>query len=134
VTASVRIDLNYRQINRILRSPNGLVARNMLRRGRKVQRHAQRNVNSRTGALARSIKVRLAMEAGAPGVDVYTDLYYSLWVHDGTGIYGPRGRPIRPRRARYMVFRGSGGTMVYARSVRGQRANPYLRDALRSAL
>jgi hypothetical protein len=134
VAVSVRIDLNYKQINRILRSPNGLVARNMKRRGRKVQRHAQRNVNSRTGALARSINVRLAMEAGAPGVEVYTDLYYALWVHDGTGIYGPRGRPIRPRRARYMVFRGSSGTLVYARSVRGQHANPYLRNALRSAL
>ncbi len=134
MTASVRIDLNYRQINRILRSPTGLVARNMLRRGRKVQRHARRNVNSRTGALARSIEVRMAMQVGVPIVEVYTDLHYALWVHDGTGIYGPRGRPIRPRRARYMVFRGSGGTLVYARSVRGQRANPYLRNALHSAL
>jgi hypothetical protein len=134
VTVSVRIELNYRQINRILRSPTGLVARNMQRRGRKVQRHARRNVNSRSGALARSIEVRLAMMAGAPGVEVYTDLYYALWVHDGTGVYGPRGRPFGPRRARYMVFRGSDGTIVRTKRVRGQRANPFLRDALRSAL
>jgi hypothetical protein len=134
VGVSVRIDLNYRQINAMLRSPNGIVAWNMRRRGRKVQRHAQRNVKSRTGALARSIEVRQAMFAGAPGVEVYTNLYYALWVHDGTGIYGPTGRPIRPRRAQYMVFRGSGGALVYARSVRGQRSNPYLRDALRSAV
>lgn len=134
MAVSVRIDLNYRQINRILRSPNGFVARNMLRRGRKVQRHARRNVNSRTGALARSIEVRMAMQAGAPGVEVYTDIFYALMVHDGTGIYGPKGRPFGPRRAKYMVFRGSDGTIVRTKSVRGQRANPFLRDALRSAL
>jgi hypothetical protein len=134
VAVSVRIDLNYRQINRILRSPTGLTARNMLRRGRKVQRHARRNVRSRSGKLARSIEVRLAMQSGAPGVEVYTDVHYALWVHNGTGVHGPRGRPFGPRRAKYMVFRGSDGTIVRTRSVRGQTANPFLRDALHSAL
>ena len=132
-TVSVRIDLNHRQINRILRSPNGMTARNMLRRAHRVQRHARRNVNSRTGQLARSIEVRRAYFAGAPGAEVYTGLYYAIMVHDGTGIYGPTGRPIRAQRGRYLVFE-VGGRTIFARQVRGQRANPFLRDALRSAV
>jgi hypothetical protein len=131
---SVRIELNHRQIQRILRSPNGMVARNMMRRGRKVQRHARRNVHSRTGALARSIEVRQAMFAGAPGCEVYTGIFYALAVHDGSGIYGPSGRPIRARSGGFLKFTGRGGETVYAKQVRGQRANPFLRDALRSAL
>lgn len=134
-TVSVRLELNQRQINRMLRSPNGLVARNMRRRGRKVQRHAQRNVNSRTGRLAGSIQVRQIMENGGPGVEVYTSLHYAMWVHEGTGIYGPRGRPITARRpGGYLKFQGRYGGIVYTKSVRGQRPNPFLRDALRSAL
>jgi hypothetical protein len=134
VSVSVRIELNERQINRILRSPNGLTAQNMLRRGRRVQRHARRNVNSRTGALARSIEVQRASFGGAPGCEVGTGLYYALAVHDGTGIYGPRGRPIRAARGSFMKFVGRSGDVVYAKQVRGQQSNPFLRDALRSAL
>jgi hypothetical protein len=133
VAVSVRIELNQWQINRVLRSPSGLVAKNMERRGRKVQRHAQRNVNSRTGALSRSITISWTSYYGAPGVEVGTSLYYGIMVHDGTGIYGPSGRPIRARPGGYLKFQARGG-VVYAKSVRGQRSNPFLRDALRSAL
>lgn len=133
-SVTVIIQLNEKQIDRVLRSPRGLVARNMERRGRKVQRHARRNVNSRTGHLAGSIEVSWTSYYGAPGVEVGTGVFYAIMVHEGTGIYGPTGQPIRARRGGYLKFRGSGGNTVYAKSVRGQRANPFLRDALRSAL
>lgn len=83
--------------------------------------------------MARSIEVRRAYFAGAPGAEVYTDVFYAIMVHNGTGIYGPTGRPIRPNSGRYLKFEYNGET-VYAKQVRGQRANPFLADALISAL
>jgi glycine/D-amino acid oxidase-like deaminating enzyme len=58
---------------------------------------------------------------------------YALYVMKGTGIYGPRGVPITPKRGQYLVFRGRDGGLVYAREVRGQRANPFLVNALKAA-
>lgn len=132
-TVSVRIELNQGSILHMLRAPRGIVGLDMRRRGRKVQRVARRNVHSRTGRLAASIEVGSVTYQGAPGVEVGTSLYYARWVHDGTGIYGPAGQPIRPVRSPYLKFPLNGRT-VYARTVRGQRANPYLRNALHAAL
>ena len=59
--------------------------------------------------------------------------HYALFVMRGTGIYGPTGQPITPKTANYLVFRGRDGATVYAKSVRGQRAQPFLAEAFRAA-
>jgi hypothetical protein len=48
----------------------------------------------------------------------------------GTGLYGPRGAVIRPRRARALHFT-VGGREVFARFVRGVRPSPMLGVAYR---
>lgn len=53
---------------------------------------------------------------------------HAIWVHDGTGIYGPHRSPIVPRRARYLKFEYK-GRLWRLRSVRGQRPQPFLTDA-----
>lgn len=53
---------------------------------------------------------------------------YPLYVHEGTGIYGRLHRVIKSRRAKFMVFWGRTG-LVFARSVRGQRPQPYMTRA-----
>lgn len=53
---------------------------------------------------------------------------HSVWVHEGTGIYGPRKRPIRPVSAPYMVFFYVGKKWML-KSVRGQRPQPFLTRA-----
>lgn len=54
------------------------------------------------------------------------------WITGGTGIYGPRRRPITPKTARYLRFKPKGSTTyVYARSVRGMKPRPYMDDAAR---
>jgi NAD dependent epimerase/dehydratase family enzyme len=50
---------------------------------------------------------------------------YAKWVHDGTGIYGPRNTPIVPKKKKFMSF-DSLGTHWLLRSVRGQKPNPFL--------
>lgn len=53
---------------------------------------------------------------------------HAVWVHDGTGIYGPHRSPIVPRRAKYLKFEYK-GRIWRLKSVRGQRAQPFLTDA-----
>lgn len=59
---------------------------------------------------------------------------YAEWVHEGTGVYGPIGIPITPTSGQIMVFRWwqfDGGSKVWKlRSVRGQRPQPFLSQAL----
>lgn len=126
----VRIEVNNRLLSRLLRSPAGPVAKNMLARGRRVRDAARRNVNSRTGTLARSIEVTIAPRGEAPGARVGTNLFYARFVHDGTGIYGPTGQVIKPQRGKALRF--DGGTQFSAYS-RGQRGTKFLERALRAA-
>lgn len=129
----VRIDVNNRFVARLLRGPASPVAKNMLLRGRRVRDAARRNVNSRTGALVRSIEVSVAPRGEGNGARVGSSLYYAKFVHDGTGIYGPTGQMIRPRgTSKVLVFDGRSGETFTPYS-RGQRGTQFLARALRSA-
>jgi hypothetical protein len=71
---------------------------------------------------------------GAPVARVGTIVHYARFVHDGTGIYGPKHAPIRPKKSRWLVFTPKGQkSPVFARSVRGMPGTPFLRDALPAA-
>lgn len=71
---------------------------------------------------------------------VYTPLEYGLYVHEGTGVYGPKGQPIRPKRGRFLVFEARNarttapgrGNLVFAREVRGQRPQRFLLESLQA--
>lgn len=128
----VRIEINNRFMARLLRSPVGPVAKNMLTRGRRVRDAARRNVNSRTGTLARSIEVTIVPSSDGPGARVGTSLFYARFVHDGTGIYGPTGQVIRPQRGKALKFDGRRGETFTPYS-RGQRGTKFLERALRAA-
>lgn len=55
---------------------------------------------------------------------IKTDVFYAIFVHDGTGIYGDRGIPITPNHAQFMRFEYN-GRIIYAKSVKGQEPNPF---------
>lgn len=129
--ASVRID--GRALAVTLRSANGPVAQDMYRRGMRVQNRARMLCPVRYGTLRNSIVVEPVVVAGRPGVRIGSRLPYATYVHDGTGIYGPRGSVIRPRSARVLAWQTPGGQRAFARYVRGQRPRPFLRDALPAA-
>ena len=128
-------------IAKLLTTPQGGVARDMLRRGLLVETQAKRNIGGvggprrvDTGRLRASISTQLLMRNGVPAVVVGTNVFYALWVHNGTGVYGPAHRLIRPKRARRLKFKPSGqNTYVYARFVVGMKPNPFLRNALPAA-
>ena len=57
---------------------------------------------------------------------------YAKWVHDGTGVYGPRGVPYGPRKAPFMIFFWE-GKWHKRKTVLGQEPQPYLREAVEEA-
>lgn len=143
MTGGVRHVYDTGSVNRLLRSPQGGVARDLLRRGYRVEGAAKRGCPVDHGRLRSSITTRLISRDGMMIVEVGTDVKYARWVHDGTGIYGPRHARIFPRSASVMVFtpRKSGGVfikkgsrkMVFARSTKGMRGTPFLRNAMPAA-
>jgi hypothetical protein len=127
-TAEVRV--NDAAIQKMLRSPKGQVARGILKIGKKVERKAKRLVPVDQGILRNSINTELIIRRG-PVARIGTKTKYALAVHNGTGIYGPRGVPITPKKGKVLVFTSrKTGQLVFAKSVKGMKGTPYLRDAL----
>jgi len=131
--AGVRIVLDRVGLFQLLRSPTGVVARDALKRGHRVQNLAQRLAPVDTGRLRNSINVRLKPGIRGVTVEVGTSLSYAMIQHDGSGVYGPRHRPIRARRGKVMVFTWH-GQRVYAREVSGVRGTKFLSRAVIAAL
>lgn len=139
VSYSHRLDLGA--VRALLSDPTGGVVRDLLRRGLLVETQAKRNLGGvggpkriDTGRLRASIASQVVHRNGLPAVIVGTNVNYALAVHSGTGIYGPKGTPIRPRRAKRLRFRPKGSRKyVYARQVKGMRPNRFLANALTAA-
>lgn len=133
--------LNQSELDRLLKSPNGAVAKDLLRRGLRVESQAKRNLGGvdgpkrvDTGRLRASIATQLVTIRGWPAVRVGTNVGYAIWVHDGTGIFGPRHTPILPVRAKRLRFVPRGQSKpVYARQVKGMEPNRFLLNALPAA-
>jgi len=118
----------------MLRGPSGAVAQDIRRRGNRVLAAARRNAPVDTGSLRGSINLRMTTEDGSPAAVIGTNIRHAMWVHEGTGIYGPRGTPIRPHPPRRFLAWQRGGTWHFAREVRGMRGRPFLADAITAAL
>lgn len=115
------------------------IARDMQRRGLRVESAAKVRISGHpkrvnTGRLRSTIKAVPIRRRGVPGSRIGTNVKYALLVHNGTGIYGPRHQPIRPKTKKFLRFIPKGGAhYVFAKSVRGMRPNPFLTDALIAA-
>lgn len=134
--------INASALRQIMTSPSSGLARDLLRRGLLVETAAKRNINGGpsgprridTGRLRASIITVPVHRNGELAVLIGTNVYYARWVHDGTGIYGPRHRPIRPVHAKLLRFKPRGKSRyVFAKEVKGMIANHFLLDALKAA-
>lgn len=137
---------NEAQLQFITSSPAGPVAKDLIKRGKRVESRAKRNLQGgaggprriNTGHLRASIGSNLILRPEGLAVRVGSGVSYSIYVHDGTGLYGPKHAVIRPKYGKVLVFRskvygakkGKYKGLVFARFVRGMKPNPFLRDAL----
>lgn len=119
-------------------------------RANRVLNAARRAAPVDQGNLRASIGVEFTVVMGDAVARVGSNLEYAIYVHQGTGIYGPRGAPIFPRSGRFMVWavrnnnyvatggsrRYSGGAtqeFAFARQTKGVRGRPFLIEALSAA-
>lgn len=120
------------------------VGNNMFLRGLRVEARAKQNLNLNsprrvdTGRLRAGIgTTRIRREfrgVFVRGARIGTRVFYGRFVHEGTGIYGPRKQLIVPKRAKALRFKPKGGTgFVYVKSVKGMKPNRFLTDALPAA-
>lgn len=131
VTFELRLD--HGGIEAMLRGPEGAVAGDLRRRGNRVLNRAREEAPVATGALRQSLRLDMVSENGVPEARISSALQYSVYVHEGTGIYAGRGY-IYPVAARFLVWRSrETGELVFARRVRGQPPNPFLKRALEAA-
>lgn len=144
--SSVRHVFNDAQLHYIISSPVGPTAKDLLKRGKRVESRAKRNLTGAAGAprrvntghLRASVGTNLLIRPDGLAVRVGTGVSYALYVHDGTGLYGPKHTVIRPKLGRVLVFRskiygakrGKYAGKVVVTFVRGMKPNPFLRDAL----
>ena len=135
-----------RALRSLLISDAGPIAAELSRRAIRVQNEAKRLAPVDNGTLRASITHELRSPGNAKRLvaRVGTNLEYALFVHEGTGIYGPKHRPIKPRTAKVLRWpvrgtnRGGSRTIgavgfAFAPQVKGVRPRPFLRDALRAA-
>jgi hypothetical protein len=87
-----------------------------------------------TGKLRDRIQPRQTVQVSQHRVEaiVEADTFYAVWQHEGTGIYGPHGTRIVPRRAQFLRFYWKKvGAVVAYRSVRGTPGTKYLIKGVR---
>lgn len=144
--SSVTHKFNEQRFQFIMKSPVGAVAKDLIKRGKRVESRAKRNLAGlggkpkriNTGHLRASISTNLIIRPEGLAVQVGTNVRYARWVHDGTGLYGPKHVVIRPKFGKVLVFsskiygakKGKWAGKVVVRYVRGMKANPFLHDAL----
>lgn len=128
---AISIRLNNREIDRLLKGDTGPVAKRLLRIGYKIEKGAKRRCPVDTGRLRSSIHTEESnTSSGAPLVRVGTNVEYAIYIHDGTGVLGPRGVPITPVSSSVLVWTDKKGNTVFAKSVRGMKPRPFLKNAL----
>jgi phage gpG-like protein len=130
--AQASIKLNTAAIKAQITGPSGMVAKEMMKRGNRVQNKAKQLCPTDGGRLKNSITLELRGSGDRMEVRVGTNVAYAVWVHEGTGIYAGRGY-ITPKRGRFLSWKPRGGARVFARKIKGQKAQPFLKDALPAA-
>jgi hypothetical protein len=134
MAVSVRVDLHQAELARFKYSPSGPIFRKVFLWSAEVRAVATVLAPKQTGQLAGSNHVQMNTHAGFVVGEVSFTARHALWVHEGTGIYGSRRRPIRAH-GKAMKFPGRvpgrRGGFIYARTVSGQRGKPFLVMALR---
>lgn len=98
--------------------------------GRIAEDLMKTNVPRQTGQLAASIELHPIQYSpgGAGGGGLWTvevrvgaGVPHLQWVVEGTGVYGPRGGWIRPKRAKFMTFQKKGEPRRFREVVAGQK-------------
>jgi hypothetical protein len=122
---ATNVTVHHGNVREFLVSPEGPIYREVDSTRRKTEAVAKVKAPVDTGRMrntgASSINVVGLVVTGR----VEFTAEYSIYVHEGHGV-------IRPKKGQYLVFRGRGGQLVYAKKVRAVAGRPFLVDALKA--
>lgn len=144
---AAKVVLDNIALYQLLSGPQGAVWQDIHRRGNRVLNKARVLCPVDEGRLRASLALEMRREGDEAVARVGTNLDYGLYVHEGTGVYGPKGMPITPKRAKLLRWpiknnsgagrrRYKGGKTAryaYAKSVKGVKPRRFLANALTEA-
>lgn len=67
---------------------------------------------------------------GGTEIKIESPAAYVGFVNEGTGIYGPTGTPITPKKGEVLKFQ-YGGQTVFAKSVKGQKGQKFVEKSIK---
>lgn len=136
---TVKVFVDPAEIQRLVTSPDGPVAKELARIGAKVHGTAIQlltndMVNVDTGRLRSSTTWKLFTQNGTLGVAIGSSVFYAIIIHDGgtfTVSAHTRNRSAHTRRTRYGTVRVRAHTQNVGAHTRTVKARPYLAEAAR---
>jgi hypothetical protein len=153
---SIRVDLDYAAVNKVLNAPTEAIGRELFKRAYKVRDAAKAQVLARNsrysgesrapGRLFRSIRVYGHSRRGTTGQEIYvgSSVPYAIFVHNGTKPHiimpkDPKGVLIFPSRGASTNVRSGrstakyGGSVIIAKRVMhpGYKGNHFLTDNIK---
>lgn len=109
------------------------IVREVDRTATRVRNQIQRRTPVDTGTTRAGWQIRHSSTGNTITATVYNKSDVALYLHTGTGIYGPRGREIRPVRADALRFKPKGSSRyIYRMSSRGYPPSSYIIRGLRA--
>lgn len=147
-SASIDFQLNRSELMAVLRSTQGPAAQAVMQTGNRVLNRARQLCPVDEGRLRGSLTLEIRMTVNGPIARIGSNLDYARYVHEGTGLFGPRHDYIRPVSASVLRWpaknnsgsgprRFSGGStagFVFSMRSKGTPPRPFLLDALRQVL
>lgn len=122
VTIHIKVDASNVHV-----SENGVAFKNKLldQLSKNTKEIFAKNTPKHSGHGANNYKITKSEDKH----EVTNDAFYLPWVNDGTGIYGPRHAPIRPKRAKVLHFHWKGREW-FLKSVKGQKPQKFVERSM----
>lgn len=124
----VTLELSQNDLARLPQALASKAERAVRRTAALIEAQAVRNAPERTSNLINSITTVISGSAFDTEARIKATAGYALFVHEGTGIFGETGQPIRPKNAKALAFEIN-GQLVFRKSVKGMKGRPFLKQA-----
>jgi len=125
MASRVRVELDKSQMNIILRSPSGLVTKEMRKRAERVKQRARTECPVDTGELRDSINIEEVAGTDGMSMRISASAEHAIYVIKGR-------RAITAGSIGYLAFQKN-GKWIYTRHVRAVAPNNFLERAISAA-
>jgi hypothetical protein len=148
----IEVDIDVEVLRRLARESPQLYKQAVMQCGQALETEAENQLKvgpNRAIASGQLASRGITMHTGGEGEDFYAQINayavgkrgganYAVFVHEGTGIYGPLKRPftVRAGPGKVLPIRIHGGDLIFRKSavIKGMKPRPFLLDALRAVI